>query len=196
MPVPSVPPSTPPQPLGKAHGRAWPVGQIREAGGGGLTEVSRPIRPGSWKAGAAGSRPSGATSVLPAVSRGSSLAKVLSAVSGQRAAGRKWGLPAAPRPRRLARRGRLFAPQPSAWLAVAPKRLRAPSLARPPSKAPNLLLHSLPSRTFAPQIVNASGPTTPGPPSADARAQRSAHCSPAAGAARPAGQPPVHSPTQ
>lgn len=85
MPVPSVPPSTPPQPLGKAHGRAWPVGQIREAGGGGLTEVSRPIRPGSWKAGAAGSRPSGATSVLPAVSRGSSLAKVLSAVSGQRA---------------------------------------------------------------------------------------------------------------
>lgn len=119
-----------------------------------------------------------------------------SAVCGQRAAGRKWGLPAAPRPRRLARRGRLFAPQPSAWLAVAPKRLRAPSLARPPSKALNLLLYSLPSRTFAPQIVNASGPTTPGPPTADARAQRSAHCSPAAGAARPAGQPPVHSPTQ
>lgn len=93
MPVPSDLPSTPPQPLGKSHGRAWPVGPIWEAEGRGLT-VSRPIRPGWAAAGSAatssgesrGHRQPGFQGHLsPAASRGSCLVKVLSAVSGQRA---------------------------------------------------------------------------------------------------------------
>lgn len=52
MPVPSVPPSTPPQPLGKAHGRAWPVGQIREAGEGGDSQkCPAPFAPAPGKLG-------------------------------------------------------------------------------------------------------------------------------------------------
>lgn len=55
---------------------------------------------------------------------------------------------------------------------------RPPHLHSPLQKPRTCFVYSFPSRKFAPQVVKASGPTTPGPLPADTRTQHTAQRSP------------------